>query len=510
LVTENRHRLETIDSKIGEVNGIESMKTQLTGWRRMLFGTRSRILAWCIVLVAFSEVASILVIRQTLFIRLERRVERSLVQEMEEFRALVKQGGNPKTGKRFGNDVSELFKTFLRNNIPDDDEYLLTIIDGELHRSSPRGLPKPLEPDSPLIKRWAQLKQPIQGEELTSRGKILYAVEPVIIKQEVRGIFVVAHLIAGERQEVDEAVLVVIQVGVVAISVASVLAWITAGKVLSPLRQLMETARAISESDLTRRIPVKGNDEIGELSMTFNEMLDRLEAAFASQRNFVDDVGHELRTPITIVRGYLELLAYEVPQQRETVELVTDELDRMTRFVEELLLLAKAEQPNFLVLELVDVSELTEELYAKAKALGDRIWRLEIIGNGRIVADRQRITQAMMELAKNATRYSKVGDEITLGSSFARGKVRFWVRDTGAGIASSEQERIFERFARTSNSCDHKDGAGLGLAIVKAIANAHSGAVELISKPGVGSTFTLVLPLEPPQEVLLNEPNSYR
>lgn len=474
----------------------------------MLFGTRTRILGWCILLITFSDIVSILAIRQTLFARLEKRIHKSLIQEVEEFRQLVREGKDPKTGKSFGNDVDALFKLFLSRNIPADDEFLLTILDGHLDRSSPRALPPALSRDSNIVKQWAQLKQPTQGEVFTPEATMLYKAEPVIVEGEVRGVFVVVHWLSGEREEVDDAVVVMIQVGIFVLVVASTLAWFTAGRVLAPLSQLTATARDISESDLTRRIPVQGVDEIAELSATFNEMLDRLETAFASQRNFIDDVGHELRTPITIIRGYLELLGQDIPQQQETIQLVTDELARMNRFVDDLLLLAKAEQPDFLNLELVDIALLTEEIFAKAKALGDRNWRLESQGKGRIVADRQRVTQAIVNLAQNATQHTKEGDEIGLGSTLIQGKVHFWVRDTGAGISPADQKRIFERFARAYASRRRPEGMGLGLAIVRAIAEAHGGSIELVSKPGLGSTFTLILPPEPPQEVLLNEPHS--
>ena len=166
--------------------------------------------------------------------------------------------------------------------------------------------------------------------------------------------------------------------------IASALAWVIAGRVLAPLRTLRTTAQAITESDLTRRIDVHGDDEIAELGRTFNAMLDRLEAAFASQRAFVSDAGHELRTPITIVRGHLELLGDDPLEREETIALVTDELDRMARFVEDLLLLAKAEQGDFLHVAPLDLDVLTDELYNKATALADRDWRLAGSGTGRL------------------------------------------------------------------------------------------------------------------------------
>jgi signal transduction histidine kinase len=226
-------------------------------------------------------------------------------------------------------------------------------------------------------------------------------------------------------------------------------------------------------------------------------MLDRLERAFASQRRFVDDAGHELKTPLTIVRGHLELLEDDPEERRETLALVTDELDRMGRIVQDLLLLAKHEQPDFLDLATVEVGGLTDELQAKVTALAAREWVLEGRGRGVIVADRQRLTQAMLQLAQNAARYSDGAEPIGLGSAVADGEARFWIRDRGPGIPLAEQQNIFERFSRGSDQ-RRSEGAGLGLAIVRAIAEAHRGRVELESGPGAGSAFTIVIPLDQP------------
>jgi signal transduction histidine kinase len=483
--------------------------------QQFFFAARTRILAWYVILMAFFIAVSVLAIQQILLARLEERVERSLVQEIEEFRRLA-QGLDPTTSQPFGNDVKSIFEVFLDRNIPDDDEFLLALVDGQLYRSSPQALPEPLKPGSQLLQRWARLTRPEQGEILTSIGNILYlaepvkvtyAVEPVQVRNKTWGVFVVAYSTIGEQQEVKEAVLVVIRVMATVLLAASILAWIAAGRVLAPLRLLTETARSISDSDLTARIPVQGADEIAELTRTFNEMLERLQAAFASQRNFINDAGHELRTPITIIRGHLELLGDDPQERQETIELVTDELDRMSRFVSDLLLLAKAEQPDFLALKPVDLALLTDELFAKAQALAPRAWRLEAQASGQGIGDRQRLTQAIMNLAQNATQHTHPGDVIALGSAVAQGEVRFWVRDTGTGIAPADQQRIFERFARAANSRRRSEGAGLGLSIVQAIAQAHGGRVELVSHPGAGATFTLVIPLALAQESTLDVSN---
>jgi signal transduction histidine kinase len=281
--------------------------------------------------------------------------------------------------------------------------------------------------------------------------------------------------------------------------IASALAWVVAGRILAPLRLLTETARSISETDLSRRIPVTGQDEIAELARTFNAMLDRLQGAFGTQRSFVSDASHELRTPITIVRGHLELLGDDPQERRETVALVTDELDRMSRFVDDLLLLAKAERDDFLRIEEVELGALTDELMDKATALGKRRWLLASRGEATMVADRQRLTQAVMGLAQNAVQHTKDGDAISIGSTVDGDEASLWVRDTGPGISRSDQERIFERFARTSASRRRSEGAGLGLSIVRAIAEAHGGRTEVDSRPGDGATFTIVVPLRGPE-----------
>ena len=191
-------------------------------------------------------------------------------------------------------------------------------------------------------------------------------------------------------------------------------------------------------------------------------MLDRLTVAFASQREFIRDVSHELRTPIAISRGHLELLAEgHLARQggrREAIALVTGELDRMSRFVDDLLLLAKAESPDFLQLETVPLGELAAELVAKARAMADRRWRIDSASPRSIVADRQRITQAVMNLAQNAVAHTGIGDEIGIGASVDGDEASIWVRDTGTGIPASEQRRIFSRFSRGMHSRGRYEG----------------------------------------------------
>ncbi len=472
----------------------------LGGWPQMLGEARTRILLWYLLLMALSSGASVLAVQQILLGRLEERVNESLHQEVEEFRHL-RTGRNPKTGNPFGDDIEAIFDVFLSRNIPDDSEYLLAIVDGEFYQASSLALPVALRPDGALMQQWRQVTQPQQGNHSTLSGPVLYLVEPIVMGGESRGVFVVANAVGRERAEVTEAVLIIARVSLVVLAIASALAWFGAGKVLAPLRLLSQTARLISESNLTERIPLdRAKGDIAELTRTFNDMLDRIESTFHSQRQLLNDVGHELRTPITIIRGHLELMGTTPEEQQETLDIVIDELDRMNRFIDELLLLAKAERPDFLLPEPIDLRGFTEELFSKITALGDRRWQLDAVGDGQLMGDRQRLTEAIVNLAQNATQHTQVGEIIALGSSRRYGQVKLWVRDTGEGIDLADQDRIFQRFVRGKSCYARSDGSGLGLAIVQAIVQAHGGIIQLSSQPDQGALFTLLLPLKPMQE----------
>ena len=222
-------------------------------------------------------------------------------------------------------------------------------------------------------------------------------------------------------------------------------------------------------------------------------MLDRLESGFDSQRRFLDDVSHELRTPITIVRGHLELMDTQDPADiAESTALIDDELDRMNRLVTDLLTLARAEQPEFVVPAPTDAGALTHAIFDKIGALADRRWMLESVAWATVMLDPQRITQAAIALAHNATQHTEPADRISVGSRIMDGSLWLWVSDSGTGLDPGSERRIFERFGRGDSS--RPDGAGLGLAIVGAIVGAHQGRVAVDSSPGRGATFTLVLP----------------
>jgi two-component system, OmpR family, sensor kinase len=464
---------------------------------RLFASARLRILASFVVLLLFSTVVGTLVLRELLLSRAGERVDDALEQETQEFRRLATDGRDPRTGDPFGNDVQAIFEVFLSRNVPGEGEAFYTYVRGDPHD---RRFAPTLEPlRIPEIDALGDTAAPRGGEvEVEDGTRFRYVAVPVETGGRPRGVFAVAIDLSGELDEVNEALRIAAGVNIGVLLLASLFAWVIAGRVLAPLRLLRDTARSITESDLTRRIPVEGDDELADLARTFNEMLDRLEEAFASQKAFISDAGHELRTPITIIRGHLDVMGDDPEERRETLELVSDELDRMVRLVNDLLLLAKASRPDFLQPETVDLDDLTHELFAKASALAGRDWRLAGVGSGRVVVDRQRLTQAMMNLSQNAVSHTGEGDAVELGSDLRNGTVRLWVRDTGPGVPEREQARIFERFVRLDRA-PGAEGSGLGLAITQAVAEAHGGRIELDSRPGEGARFTLIIPTEPPR-----------
>ncbi len=348
---------------------------------RLRPGFRVRVLGFSAALLAAAAVVGLVVQRAVLLERLDREVAASLRQERRELESLAG-GRDPATGERFAGDAQAVFDTFLDRNVALEGEVYLTFLAGEPYQSTPA--PVRLDQDPELVDRWASLSRAERGHLDTEAGPVEYLAVPLRDEGETVGVFVVANFVRGEREEIEAGIRIEALVAGVVLVVAMGAAWVIAGRLLRPVRELTESARSITETDLSRRIPVQGDDEIAELARTFNEMLDRLDGAFTAQRAFVDDAGHELRTPITIVRGHLELMEDDPEDRERTLGLVTDELDRMSRIVDDLLLLAKAEQPDFVQPEPVELSDLTTELLVKARALGDRDWHLDASAEGLI------------------------------------------------------------------------------------------------------------------------------
>jgi signal transduction histidine kinase len=279
-------------------------------------------------------------------------------------------------------------------------------------------------------------------------------------------------------------------------------------RVTAPLRRMAAVATRVDAGDLEPRMELQGGgrDEVGVLAVAFNHMLDRLEAGFRGQREFIADASHELRTPLTVIQGQLEVLANRAdvaPDEVRRVErLVNREIGRMRRIVDDLLLLAQAERPGFLKGETFDFERFVAEIWDGASLVAERRFELGPLPRGRLWGDPDRLAQALRNLINNAIDHTEAPQGLIRiqARALAPSSIAIEITDDGPGIPDGEAERVFDRFHRTPESRTLDDrqtigGAGLGLSIVRAIVLAHGGTVTAGNRAHHhGARFELRLP----------------
>jgi signal transduction histidine kinase len=465
---------------------------------------RTRVLASVLVMCALGLAVSGAVANAVQTRRTLDAIDAALAQEVEEFRTLATQGVDPDTGERFSS-VDQLLLVALQRNVPSVNEMFLTFRNGSVERYSAGGLPELVESREvrEAVAAVPRGSRTVVNREVDSTiGSVRLAIVPVgVTGSDVRGTYVIAFAVDRELELQNDLMRTYAFVALGALALVGLVGWLVAGRLLRPLRLLSETTQRISETDLRQRVEVSGADDISDLARTFNAMLDRLETGFEAQRQLIDDAGHELKTPLTVLRGHLELLDVGDPDDvAETRALLLNEIDRMGRLVGDLILLAKAERIDFVHLTPLAVAPFTDEVLEKARGLGEREWRIDARAHAVVRGDQQRLTQALLQLADNAVKYSQPGTTIAIGSRLQGTEVRLWVRDDGPGIRPADRELVFERFRRTETSRG-VEGSGLGLAIVRAIAEAHLGRVDVAPGTRRGVTVSIVLsgarPAEP-------------
>jgi signal transduction histidine kinase len=291
--------------------------------------------------------------------------------------------------------------------------------------------------------------------------------------------------------------------GVLALLGALLGGYLIGTRLSRPLRGMAAVAARVDAGDLYPRIHDLGGqgEEVRVLADAFNHMLDRLTDAFAGQRAFVADASHELRTPLTVIRGQLEVLAAQSAPSGEEVRrverLVQSEIARISRLVDDLLLLAKAEQTEFLRIEPIDLGAYVQELWDGMSLLAQRRFELGPVPRGTLRADPDRLAQALRNLIGNAIDHTAAEHGLVrmLVEVVPGGRVRFVVEDDGPGIPATQRERVFDRFYRTDAARDRASGGtGLGLAIVSAIAEAHGGRASAGRSPEAGARIEVELP----------------
>jgi signal transduction histidine kinase len=275
-------------------------------------------------------------------------------------------------------------------------------------------------------------------------------------------------------------------------------AYLLLRRLLRTVGRITTTAASIEDGDLDRRLGDQGtDDEMGQLAATFDSMLDRLQAAMVVQRRLLSDVSHQLRTPMTVARGHLEVLARQptadLTEVRETVAVVVEELDHMRALVERLLMLGRALEPDFLQVEALDLRTFLSDLFDAARVLADRRWTLAPVPDLVLEVDVAKVRGALLNLIDNAVGATAPGDAVTLRAErTGDGSVVLAVEDSGPGIPPDQVAGVLARFGRLGSA--DREGSGLGLAIVTAVAEAHGGAFELGRSSLGGCRAAIVVP----------------
>ncbi len=440
--------------------------------------------------------------------RILDQVDVRLEANLDSARYIVADGGAQNSGWSSSTDA---LTAVVERMSPDDNTGAMGMVDGVITTVPGMMLDLDLRDESAFaehVNRVSRNGEPTIGTYAEDGVVWRYLAAPIAVAESPapsRVTFVMVYDLDAELAEFNQAAGMFIVVSAIVLIVVAASGTIVATRLLRPLRQMRETADRVSARSLDERLPIVGNDDVAELAETMNRMLDRLDEALGSQRQLLSDVGHELKTPITVVRGNLEVMDPEDPADtRSTRELAVDELDRMSRLVQDLAASATLHGSRPVQRRSVDAAELMHQIVRKARGITGA--EVEEMPAARCVAalDPERITQAMLQLAQNAVTHG--GGELAIGSSVDVGasgerdsrvdgpRLRLWVRDYGPGVDDDTKTQIFNRFYQ-GGGARARGGSGLGLSIVRVIARAHGGDVSVEDAEGGGARFTITVPM---------------
>jgi heavy metal sensor kinase len=346
-------------------------------------------------------------------------------------------------------------------------------------------------------------------ENVQVMGKYLLRVVTMPVTENGRtvGIVQVASSLEGVEEALHQLLLILLIAVPAALLIASAGGLFLANKALRPVDEITQIARRIGSGDLGQRIRIKRvNDELGRLASTFNEMIAKLERLFHQVKRFTADASHELKTPLTILRGEVEVGLKKKRGQREYQRILgsnLEEISRMSRIVDDLLTLSRADMGEITMeRKEIDLSSLAREVWEDLQIMAqDKGVLLKFMGDGftKMEGDPLFLRQLILNLTENGLKYTSPGGKVELKveGDQDQGVARILVSDTGVGIPQKDLKRVFDRFFRVDKARSRDTGGtGLGLSICQWIAHAHEGKIEVKSKVGKGSTFTVTLPLK--------------
>jgi len=369
--------------------------------------------------------------------------------------------------------------------------------DGKLIATSPSigALTKPLDPIG------LKAGSPIYEDSYLDGAHLRVLSVPLVLGERAIGTLQVGASLSVVDATRTNLLSMMAMIAVFAVLLAGLGSWVILGRALFPLEAITETVDQINRADdLSRRIPYQEQteDEMGELVVSFNQTLERLESLFTSQQRFLADVSHELRTPLTVIKGNVDLIRRMKIADEESLGSIDEEAGRLTRLGGGLLMLAQAESGKLtLVLHPVELDLLLTEVFTEMCVLaGSKVHvHLNEIDQVMVNGDRDRLKQVMLNLVANAIQYTPQGGDVFLSMSKIGDQARIIIRDTGPGIPAEDLPHIFDRFYRAekSRTRSNTSGFGLGLSIAHWIVEHHGGQIKVESKEGKGTTFVIWL-----------------
>jgi signal transduction histidine kinase len=415
---------------------------------------------------------------------------RSLVVELQAFRDAL---GTRPAGQR----LATFSESYLRTRVLTNGESLAIVLpNGSLIGSTGS---RPVLTSS-TVKAWSQTP-PTRGvsTKLTT-GDNSYLVTAVPLVAGSRNVATVVGAADLESVHEDLGRVRNLAIGEALIALAAAVggSYFMLRRLLGRVGRITDTASDIAAGALDRRLhDPNDTDEVGRLAATFDVMADKLSAAMSAQRRLLSDVSHQLRTPLTVARGHLEVLertgAEDPAQVRETVDLVVDEIDHMKALVEQLLMLGHALEPDFLATEPVDLRSFCQDLIETTRVIAPRQWELSDVPDLVLEVDAAKLRGALLNLIDNAVHATANGDVVGLSvAAGVDGSITLSVDDSGPGIPPERRHLVLQRFARPGAA--DGDGSGLGLAIAQAVARAHGGELVIGESPYGGARVSMVLP----------------